>query len=439
MATSEAVGFSGVINFDNGQFKLIFARCNMAELLTKTTQPVLSSQEADPTQISEYHLRLSRLLGRIENASTHYEMLGLEQTAAYEQVLQAYQDTLALLYPSYKLRNNLEEKLMERMDAAFSKLSWAFSILANFKKRADYHIYVLSGAKPPNAAQTSVSARKPASSTLQAINEARKTTGTYAAPTSGSNQPASSGRSPSKEIIIPTPQGGKAVYSEFSGSVKDDNRRRSQRFRLSVPARVAGFDRVGNKWNEMTQSADVSRTGVTLSLRKRVRQNTVVYVTLPLPTKLRSHGFADNSFNTYALVRRVEPPKNGERVVALEFIGEHPPAGFLEKPWATFRPSKWGGQERRRNRRENLVEKVRIEYFNDSFASLGSEDTFTENLSKSGTRLFVKNAPFEFDLVRITWLARKFETLAAVRNRFVAKDGTERLCLHFIHSSLQPM
>jgi hypothetical protein len=415
----------------------------LAELLTKAMQPVVYPQESSSAQMSEYHLELSRLLNRIENASTHYEMLGLEQTAAYEHILQAYQDTLAILYPSYKLRIGADEKLLEKMDAAFSKLSWAFSILANFKKRADYHLYVLSNAKPAKAAQTSTDGQKPASSTLQAINEARKTTGTHAAMSQAlsSNQPQSSKRSSSKEIALDVDraQGNRAVYNEFASSVKDDNRRRSQRFKLNIPVRVAGFDRVGNKWHEMTQSVDVSRTGVTLHMRKRVRQNTVVYLTLPLPAKLRSHGFADVSFNTYALVRRVDPPKNGDRAVALEFIGEHPPAGFLEKPWATFRPGKWGGQERRRIRRENRVEKIRVEYFNDSLASLGSEDTFTENLSQTGMRLFVKNAPFEFDLVRITCLTRKFETLAAVRNRYVAKDGTERLCLHFINSSYQPL
>jgi len=405
-------------------------------------EPVVCPQETNPVQVSEYHLELSRLLSRIENASTHYEMLGLEQTAAYEHVLQAYLDTLAILYPSYKLRIGADEKLLEKMDAAFSKLSWAFSILANFKKRADYHLYVLNG-KSSKAVQMTANGQKPVSSTLQAINEARKTTGTHAAMSQAlsSNQPESSSRSNSKEIAlnVDQSQGTKTVYSEFSSSVKDDNRRRSQRFKLHIPARVAGFDRVGNKWHEMTQSVDVSRTGVTLHLRKRVRQNTVVYVTLPLPTKLRTHGFADASFNTYALVRRVEPLKNGDRVVALEFIGEHPPSGFLEKPWATFRPGKWGGQERRRTKRENRVEKIRVEYFNDSFASLGSEDTFTENLSQTGMRLFVKNAPFEFDLVRVSCLTRKFETLAAVRNRYVAKDGTERLCLHFINSSYQPL
>ncbi len=402
-------------------------------------QSIPHTEEGSSIDSSEYHLGLSRLFNQIETATTHYELFGLEQTATYERVLQAYQDAFAILYPSYKLRIGADEKLVEKMDAAFTKLSWAFSILANFRKRADYHMYVLAHAKPPQAAATTTSQQPTTKSTLQTINEARKTTGTHAAISQvlSSDKPANSRRSASQEITLNVNQtpGTKAVYHESSSSVKDDNRRRSQRFNLRIPARVAGFDRSGNKWHEMTQTIDVSRTGVTLHLRKRVRQNTVLYVTLPLPTKLRTHGFADASFNTYALVRRVEPPKNGDRIVALEFIGEHPPTGFLDKPWATFRPSKWGGQERRRNRRENRVENIRIEYFNDSLALLGSEDTFTENLSQTGMRLFVKNAPVEFDLVRVTCLGRKFETLAAVRNRYLAKDGAERLCLHFINSS----
>jgi hypothetical protein len=414
----------------------------LAELLTEaihSMQSIPPADEGSSLDTGEYQLGLDRLLHQIETATTHYEMFGLEQTATYERVLQAYQDAFAILYPPYKLRISADEKLVEQMDAAFSKLSWAFSILANFRKRADYHTYVLAKAKPPQEPATTTSQRKTPNSTLRTISEARKTTGTHAAISQAlsSDQPASTRRSASKEIPLKENQtpGTQPLYSEYSSSVKDDNRRRSQRFKLPIPARVAGFDRSGNKWHEMSQSLDVSRTGVTLQLQKRVRPNTVLYVTLPLPTKLRTHGFADVSFNTYALVRRVEPPKKGKRIVALEFIGEHPPAGFLEKPWATFRPSKWNGQERRRTGRENRVEKVRVEYFNDSLASLGSEETFTENLSQTGMRLFVKNAPVEFDLVRVTCLSHKLETLAAIRNRYVAKDGSERLCLHFINSS----
>ncbi|MBI3653458.1 MAG: PilZ domain-containing protein [Acidobacteria bacterium] len=415
----------------------------MAELLVKPPDYTAPSHELSNAQLSDYQAQLNHLFTRIEEASTHYELLGLSATATYEQILQAYQQALKILYPTYQLRIATAEKLGERMDAAFNKLSWAFSILANFKKRGDYHTFVLAKAKPSADAPTATR-RKNTHSTLQAITEGRQSAeiSSPAALLPLNETPTNRPRPRSKEMPLYQQNDGlgqHTVYQEFATASKDDNRRRSQRFRLSLPVRIAGFDRVGNKWNEMTQSIDVSRTGVTLKLKRRVRQNTVIYLSLPLPTKLRTHGFTDAGFNTYALVRRVEPPKNGERLVALEFIGEHPPSGFLQKPWATFRPGKWAGQERRRNIRENRVEKIRLEYFNDALVSLGSEETFTENVSPSGMRLFVKAAPFEFDIVRVKCSGRNFESLAVVRNRYIARDGTERLCLHFINSSFQPL
>lgn len=416
----------------------------MAELLTNLQQQqTLSPQQISTAQLNEYHVVLNRLFARIENATTHYELLELQQTATYEEVLQAYQNVLAILYPSYKLRMATDEKLLEKMDAVFNKISWAFAILANFRKRADYHTFVLSKAQKAQPAAQKAAPNQATSSTLKAISEARKSTGEWPSISQelASDKPVT--RSTSKEMpqynLNVVDAGSRVVYNEFGTASKDDNRRRSQRFKLQLPARVAGFDRVGNKWHEMAQTIDVSRTGVTVTMKKRVRQNTVLYLSLPLPTKLRTHGFADAGFNTYVLVRRVEPLKNGVRTIALEFIGEHPPAGFLQKPWATFRPNKWAGQERRRNKRENRVEKIHVEYFNESLAALGSEDTFTENISQTGMRIFVKNAPFEFDIVRVRYRDQNFESLAAVRNRYIAKDGTERLCLHFINSSYQPL
>src|SRR5204863_428279 len=91
-----------------------------------------------------------------------------------------------------------------------------------------------------------------------------------------------------------------------------------------------------------------SRTGVTLRLRHRVRHGNVLYVSLPLPQRLRSHGMDEPEYRVYALVRRVHPVKDGIRVTALEFVGEQPPIGYLDKPWATFQTQPWTGAERRR-------------------------------------------------------------------------------------------
>ncbi len=181
----------------------------------------------------------------------------------------------------------------------------------------------------------------------------------------------------------------------------------------------------------MAETVDVSRTGAKLRVHRRVKQGSVLYLTLPLPTKLRAHGFSGQSYNVYALVRRVEP-RHGVRMVGVEFIGEHPPAGFLDKPWAVFRANRWGGNERRRLNRHDRAEKVTIEYFDESMHSISREEARTENVSQGGLRIAGTNAPVEFDLVMVSCTKLKFESMATLRNRYKGKDGNERICVQLI-------
>jgi hypothetical protein len=182
----------------------------------------------------------------------------------------------------------------------------------------------------------------------------------------------------------------------------------------------------------MAETADVSRTGISIRLRKRVKPGTVLYVTLPLPNKLRAHGFAEQSYNVYTLIRRVEPPRQGSRAVGVEFISEHPPNGFLDKPWAVFRPKRWGGSDRRRPDRQEQFEQIRIDYFDESMRLLAQEEARTENVSRSGIRVSGTTAPAEFDLVMISCPRLKFECMATLRSRYMGKDGRERICVQFV-------
>jgi hypothetical protein len=179
----------------------------------------------------------------------------------------------------------------------------------------------------------------------------------------------------------------------------------------------------------MAETIDVNRTGLRLRLRKRVKPGTVLYLTLPLPSKLRSHGFAEQSYNVYTLIRRVDPPRQGVRVVGVEFIGENPPAGYLKKPWAVFRPIRWGGSERRRPHRCAQIERVRIDYFDESMLLLSQEEAMTENVSRFGLRISGTMAPAEFDMVMVSCPSLKFESMATLRNRYMGKDGIERICV----------
>lgn len=357
-------------------------------------------------------MELGRLLDRVERSTTHYQILGLEWSASYEQVNLSYQEIMALFYPSYTIGETMLGEMTSRVERAFNKASQAFAVLACFNRRKEYDAALHSIAnKPDQTMPLQSQGPRPRAAAKPALPPPVEPSG--------------------QEISLNRQEPQRKIYSEFTRK-SDDNRRRCERFKLTIPARVVGYDRKSGKWSEMSETVDVSRTGITLRLRGRVRHGMVLFVTLPLPTKLRGHGLTDSGYNVYVLVRRVEPPKKGVRIIGLEFLGEHPPAGYLEKPWAVFRTKKWVGTERRRASRIERSEMVKLEYFNEHLDLLAREETKTENLSRSGFRALVTSAPIEFDLVKVICSSRRFECLATLRNRFIGKDGRERLCLQFI-------
>ncbi|HXG93798.1 MAG TPA: PilZ domain-containing protein [Blastocatellia bacterium] len=369
-----------------------------------------TEDEYSSEQISAYFLEIDGLLDRIERAATHYQTLGVERSASHEQIKLSYQETLGLLFPPYGIAAVLSGGLLLRLEQAFNKSSQAFSALASFSRRKQYDATLGSPAANQTFGATKPRASKETSATplaKQSIEQERE-----------------------QQVSIAQTGCEREVYKE-SSKTSGRNRRRCERFKLSIPVRVIGSDRKNGKWDEMAETIDVSRTGVNLKLRKNVRHGTVLFITLPLPVKLRSHGYSEPSYNVYALVRRVEPQRKGMRVVGLEFLGEHPPVGFLEKPWLVFRTKRWSGAERRREPREQRAEAVTVEYFSETMEPICKEDARTENISRSGLRIAVREAPAEFDVIRVTSVRRGFESFAKVRNRYLGKDGLERLCLQF--------
>src|SRR6185369_9626015 len=156
------------------------------------------------------------------------------------------------------------------------------------------------------------------------------------------------GRAPVESLQINVASEMRPVFTKAGAQGSTAERRRCERFKLTVPVLIAGYEGNGGKWQEITKTTDVSRIGVAIKMRRRLKHGLVVHITLPLPTKLRSHGFSEAGYNMYAIVRRVEPLIDGMRVVGLEFIGANPPGDYLYKPWATFRTEKWIGPNRRR-------------------------------------------------------------------------------------------
>jgi len=213
----------------------------------------------------------------------------------------------------------------------------------------------------------------------------------------------------------------------------ESNRRRTARLHLSLSVRVTGHDRRSGKWQELTTTEDISRTGIQMNLRQRVRRGMVLHVALPLPWRLRQHSHFDPTFQTYAWVAGVRRTRQaGVRMVGLEFLGANPPAGYLEKPWAIYRPPGWNGTERRRAPREARIENVWVIYLNEAQQLLSQESGRTENLSRNGTRICVKTPPADCDLIKLTAIDCAFETLGVIADQYLGKDGLYRLCVQFI-------
>lgn len=392
------------------------------------TEPKSSPRVGNaPDQISAYFLDLEGLLSRIDSATTYYQILGLDRADGQEKIKWSFQQLLSLLFPPSVIAHTIPPEVTSRIERAFTKASQAFAVLASFARKKEYDDALLSIASKrvitPVQTPSQVSPQQRASKQSQ-VKQPQ--------PPQKSGRPSdSSVAAGNYDLNLRASRIGE-VYRESSKPKEGDNRRRVERFKVSIPARVTGYEKNGAKWHEMTETIDVSRTGVRLRLRRRVKHGTVLFVTLPLPAKLRSHGFTEQSYNVYTLVRRVEPPRQGVRAIGVEFLGEHPPKGFLDKPWSIFRSNRWGGNERRRPNREDRVEGVRIEYFDESMQSLAIELAKTENVSRTGLRISGTTAPPEFDMIRVTCPRLKFEGLAALRSRYMGKDGVERLCVQFI-------
>ena len=379
--------------------------------------------------MNAWFLELERLLERIEHAATHYQALGLSQAATRENILTAYRQTLGFLFPVAELLAMLPAETQQRLDRALERTAQAFTTLAVNSRRKEYDRTVTSESAPPRP--------QPAPAMTPPVNAAPVVPPRVSPPTvppaAPPARPAASvpPSSPADVLEIRKPSVRQEVFS-VSDREDERNRRRCERFKMGLPVRVTGFDRQAGKWHEMTESVDVSRTGLQLYLRRRVIHNTIVHLTLPLPLKLRSHGFSETTYSVYGLVRRILPQEDGRRLVGLEFIGEHPPSGFLEKPWAACRTRQWAGANRRRHPRLDRVEPVTIDFLTEDKKFIAREQGFTENVSRGGVRVKLRVMPPEFDLVRIAASKFNFESLSVITNRYLMPDGSARICLQLI-------
>ncbi len=365
----------------------------MNSINIKNPEAHAPKQSYTDEQISDYLADLKDLLEFIEAAETHYEVLDVDELATTGEIKIAYMRATALLNPAqYQLDLPQPEEYLPRIDHAFEKISQAFSVLVNFTRRVEYDDTLFH--------------REEMAARLEAANQTL----------------------PSVNEIESRPD-----ESQEREKQAENERRRHRRFELTLAVQVSGYDAQGKPWSEMSQSLDVSVSGARLRLITPVQIGMVLKLSMPMPMTLRSYGFFDNAYEVYAIVRRIDMNANIASLIGLEFLGDQPPAGYLEKPWGIFQITPPAITERRKTPRKKGMKPFQIEYYDSELNLLGREKAISEDFGLGGMRLCVKDMPSSFNLVRVTSVSGKFESLAMVTKRYSGKDGQVRLCLSFIH------
>jgi len=111
-------------------------------------------------------------------------------------------------------------------------------------------------------------------------------------------------------------------------------RRKNHRTTLTIPLRVQGFLADSSTWDEMTTTIDVSVGGACFALNHEAELGQVLFLSLPLPKRLRQFDLMDASYRVYALVRSVR--RREQPRIGVMFFGKQPPRGFHERPAARF-------------------------------------------------------------------------------------------------------
>ena len=309
--------------------------------------------DREPTgeELTLHFLELERVIERAERSTTHYQVLGLERSATGADIGLAHRRTMSLLNPPDFRHSALPASMTTRIRVTMDKVVKAYIVLNNFGSRVEYNNSLVHRApvpipfdfgrlteKRPNAPPAVPRPPSP-QPILQDEPASLSTLAQNAAPAVAQQSTFFArplAEAESKETIDIKYTSARALFTKPVEDFKDGNKRRYQRMKLSIPTYVTGYDQAQGKWTEVAHTLDVSIGGVALQVAKEMPEGAVVHLTIPMPTKLRRHGYSDPTYKVYAIVRRVESYDDHQRIIGLEFLGASPPAGYLQKPWARF-------------------------------------------------------------------------------------------------------
>ena len=257
----------------------------MAERMSNDGNP--SSNDGRAAKVRR---EVTRLLACIAEGADHYKVLEVKREASTDRVRAAYCRAVEQLHP-LKCQDIIEADGVMRwkLSEVFLRVVEAFSVLSSPGRRVEYD---------------GMLDRRPITPLpMPKLPELR-----HHLDTEAFNSHASGGAQSSNKVGL----GSAFGYSEINAPRVRD-RRKASRLSLQLPVRVSSPD---DDWQEVTESRDVSRSGIKLYLSQSPKPGTMFVLELPMPLALRNHGFRDGMYVVKALVRHIKPDEGGYLVGA---------------------------------------------------------------------------------------------------------------------------
>jgi len=233
-----------------------------------------------------------------------------------------------------------------------------------------------------------------------------------------------------------------------------EERRLYKRQRFSLPVRVRGHESVDSAWSEFSRLIDVTPFGARFTISRLTEVGRLLQLLLVMPRQYRCFDHAEDQYRVWSLVRHVTflAPTGAERLeVGVAFVGKYPPASYATDPLARYEvvASATEGQlweiqehphsvaapftlERRDQKRYQIPIEVLLEVLDTSGQVIGTENTVTEDISRTGTSVFTTLQVTKGQFVRLTSSQYQTSITAVVRASYNKSDNFARLGLEFI-------
>jgi len=233
------------------------------------------------------------------------------------------------------------------------------------------------------------------------------------------------------------------------------HKRIRERLELHLPVRVHCRETPDFEWTEVTRLIDVTPFGAGFTLKRPTERGRLLHMTIPMPRPLRVFDHVEDQYKIWGLVRYVKPAlsRDDKKAPCFElgvaFIGKHPPRSYEEDPARRYEiagqltentVTKTGDDNvqplestnDRVHTRHNIPVTMSLELFNEKGEISDTENTVTENISRSGATIYSTLEAPVGRFIRLTSPDYHLSVFAVVRARSKGAGGMPRLHVEFV-------